>query len=412
MTRPYDPAAAFASSRPLYAPRLAVCRLGGRIRRASRAGRAMLMLASGLRPADNAGRNVAAKPRSRLSRFAAGCQKSLCGRPRPRTASSCSWKAAPAISICSIPSRCCNKLAGQPLPDSFGPVITAMGEARAPLLASPRKWKQHGQCGTWVSEWLPHTAELVDHLAVIRSCVADGINHSAGVCQMNTGSILGGRPSLGSWVTYGLGTENTDLPAFVVMQDGSGQVVNGPRNWSAGFMPAVYQGIRIQGGKEPIPNLNTPEGVVEAQQRGKLDYLREMNARYARPASGTDRTRRPHRQLRAGLSHAGRSAGGRRPGRRNRGHAAGSTGSIRKKRPRWAANACSPGGWSSAACASCSSTTARAANGTPTASSKRITASSAGPWTCRSPACCAICRRAACWTKRWSSGAASSAARR
>ena len=179
------------------------------------------------------------------------------------------------------PKPLLQKLAGQPLPESFGSVITAMGEARAPLLASPRKWKQHGECGTWVSDWLPHTAELVDHLAVIRSCVADGINHSAGVCQMNTGSILGGRPSLGSWVTYGLGTENTDLPAFVVMQDGGGQVVNGPRNWSAGFMPAVYQGIRIQGGKEPIPNLNTPEGVVEAQQVGKLDYLAQMNARYS-----------------------------------------------------------------------------------------------------------------------------------
>jgi hypothetical protein len=179
------------------------------------------------------------------------------------------------------PKPLLNKLAGQSLPESFGSVITAMGEARAPLLASPRKWKQHGQCGTWVSEWLPHTAELVDELAVIRSCVADGINHSAGVCQMNTGSILGGRPSLGSWVTYGLGTENTDLPAFVVMSDGSGQPVNGPRNWSAGFMPAVYQGIRISGGKEPIPNLNTPEGVVEDQQRGKLDYLHQLNARYA-----------------------------------------------------------------------------------------------------------------------------------
>jgi hypothetical protein len=180
------------------------------------------------------------------------------------------------------PKPALNKLAGKPLPDSFGRVVTSMGEAGAPLLACPRTWKQHGQCGTWVSEWLPHTAELVDRLAVIRSCVADGINHSAGVCQMNTGSILGGRPSLGAWVTYGLGSENADLPAFVVMQDGSSQVVNGPRNWSAGFMPAVYQGIRIQGGKEPIPNLNTPEGVVEAQQRGKLDYLRELDAKYAR----------------------------------------------------------------------------------------------------------------------------------
>src|SRR3954470_6953245 len=174
-----------------------------------------------------------------------------------------------------------NQLAGQPLPESFGKVITAMGEARAPLLASRRTWKQYGRAGTWISDWLPYTAQCADDLAVIRSCWANGINHSAGVCQMNTGSILGGRPSLGSWVSYGLGTENQNLPAFVVMQDSAAQVVNGPRNWGAGFMPAVFQGVRIQGGTEPIPNLNTPEGVTEAEQRGKLDLLARLDRRYA-----------------------------------------------------------------------------------------------------------------------------------
>jgi hypothetical protein len=204
---------------------------------------------------------------------------------RPARAKSCIFlfmEGGPSHIDLFDPKPVLNQLAGQPLPASFGRVITAMGENGAPLLACPRQWKQHGESGTWVSDWLPHTAELVDRLAVIRSCVGDGINHSAGVCQMNSCSILGGRPSLGSWVTYGLGTENTDLPAYVVMQDGGGQVVNGPRNWSAGFMPAVYQGVRLQGGKEPIPNLNTPDGVVEAQQRGKLDYLSQLNADYAR----------------------------------------------------------------------------------------------------------------------------------
>ncbi len=179
------------------------------------------------------------------------------------------------------PKPVLNRLAGKPLPDSFGSVITPMGESRSPLLASPRKWKQHGKSGLWVSELLPHTATVADELAVIRSCVADGINHSAGVCQMNTGSILGGRPSLGAWATYGLGTENSDLPAFVVLQDGQASVVNGPRNWSAGFMPAVYQGTRIQGGAEPVPYLNTPDGVADVQQRGKLDLLTRMNRSYA-----------------------------------------------------------------------------------------------------------------------------------
>jgi hypothetical protein len=179
------------------------------------------------------------------------------------------------------PKPLLNKLAGKPLPPSFGQVITSMGEASAPLLACPRQWQQHGQSGLWVSNWLPHMAELADDLCVVRSCAADGINHSAGVCQMNTGSILGGRPALGCWTTYGLGSENANLPAFVVMQDSQSQVVNGPRNWGGGFMPAVYQGIRIQGGAEPIPNLNTPEGVAAAQQRGKLDFLHQMNERFA-----------------------------------------------------------------------------------------------------------------------------------
>jgi hypothetical protein len=179
------------------------------------------------------------------------------------------------------PKPLLNELAGKPLPASFGEIITAMGEAKAPLLGSKRTWKQHGQSGIWVSDWLPETAKMVDDIAVIRSCWADGINHSAGVCQMNTGSILGGRPSLGSWVSYGLGTENTDLPAFVVMQDTQTSVVNGPRNWSAGFMPAVYQGIRIQGGNEPIPHLNTPDALTPEQQRSKLEFINGLNKDYA-----------------------------------------------------------------------------------------------------------------------------------
>ncbi|MEM6690822.1 MAG: DUF1501 domain-containing protein, partial [Planctomycetota bacterium] len=179
------------------------------------------------------------------------------------------------------PKPLLNELAGETLPESFGEVLTAMGESRSPLLASKRKWQQHGESGLWVSDWLPHTAEMVDDIAVIRSCVADGINHSSGVCQMNTCSILGGRPSLGSWVSYGLGTENSDLPAFVVMQDNPSSVVNGPRNWGTGFMEAVHQGVRLDQGKSPIPFLNHPKGISQSRQRGKLDMLGELNARFA-----------------------------------------------------------------------------------------------------------------------------------
>jgi hypothetical protein len=172
-------------------------------------------------------------------------------------------------------------LEGQPLPESFGNVILAMGEHQAPLLASKRQWAQHGASGLWVSDWFPHVAQSADDLAVIRSCWAEGINHSSGVCQMNTCSILGGRPSLGSWVSYGLGTENTDLPAFVVMQDNQAQVVNGPRNWSAGFMPASYQGVRIGEGDVPIPHLNPPTEVSAKRQQNKLALLEQFNKNYA-----------------------------------------------------------------------------------------------------------------------------------
>jgi hypothetical protein len=173
------------------------------------------------------------------------------------------------------------ELAGKPIPPSFGRVITAMGEFDSPILASKRTWAQHGKSGIWVSDWLPNIAQCADDIAVIRSCWADGINHSAGVCQMNTGSILAGRPSLGAWASYGLGSENENLPAFVVMQDNLATVTNGPRNWGAGFMPAVYQGTRITASSEPIPNLNTPEGVSDEEQRSKLDFLNVLNRDHA-----------------------------------------------------------------------------------------------------------------------------------
>lgn len=179
------------------------------------------------------------------------------------------------------PKPLLNELAGQPLPKSFKPVITPMGEYNAPLLASKRKWQQHGECGTWVSDWLPHTAQCVDDIAVIRSCWGNGLNHSNGVCQMNTGAIIGGRPSLGSWVSYGLGSENADLPAFVVMEDHPGKVTNGPRNWSGGFMPAAYQGTAFLGGAEPVRNLATPDQIGGDRQQSKLRFLQSMNQRHA-----------------------------------------------------------------------------------------------------------------------------------
>lgn len=179
------------------------------------------------------------------------------------------------------PKPALDKLAGKPIPESFGRVITAMGEFDSPILPSARKWKQHGEGGLWISDWLPHTAQMADELAVIRSCWTNGINHSGGICQMNTGSQFAGRPSLGSWATYGLGTENENLPAFVVMQEGAGRVINGARNWGAGFMPAVYQGTTMQKKGPPFANLNPPKHVASSQQRMQLDFLAQLNGQHA-----------------------------------------------------------------------------------------------------------------------------------
>ena len=188
------------------------------------------------------------------------------------------------------PKPLLNKLEGQRLPSSFKPVITPMGEANSPLLRSYRKWKQHGEGGLWVSDWLPRIAECADDLAVIRSCWSNGLNHVGGVCQMNTGSILAGRPSLGSWVTYGLGSENQNLPGYVVLLDNPGSTVaGGPRNWGSGFMAATYQGTRLgSASSEVIPNLTTPKQVSEQRQRDKVAYMYRLNARHM--ASRPDQT--------------------------------------------------------------------------------------------------------------------------
>ncbi len=180
------------------------------------------------------------------------------------------------------PKPLLNKLAGQSLPSGFKEPITAMGEKGAPLLAAPRTWKQHGEAGLWASEWIPHIAGCLDEIAVIRSCWTNGINHSGGVCQMNTCINVAGRPSLGAWVNYGLGTGNRNLPSFVVMCDNDGNPVNGPRNWGAGFMSAAHQGVRINGtSDEPIANLSLPKGVTHEQQQHKLSLLKRFNESYA-----------------------------------------------------------------------------------------------------------------------------------
>src|SRR5262249_26770880 len=125
----------------------------------------------------------------------------------------------------------------------------------------------------------PRIAQHVDDLAVVHSCWADGLNHVGSVCQMNTGSILAGRPSMGAWVTYGLGAASQDLPAFVILLDDKSPV-GGSRNWSTGVLPAVYQGTPFRADGTPILNLAPPPEVGDEQQRAKLSFIEALDRRF------------------------------------------------------------------------------------------------------------------------------------
>jgi hypothetical protein len=182
-----------------------------------------------------------------------------------------------------------NKLDGQPLPSIFTRPMTAMGKtAYTPLLGSKRKFKQHGGSGIWVSDWYPEISTCVDDIAVLRSCWADGLNHVGSICQMNTGSILGGRPCLGSWALYGLGSECEDLPGYVVLTDYPEEPPGGNRNWGTGFMPASHQGTKFREGQSPVLHVS-PTGVIgDAQQRGKLDFIQRLNRAHQSKRSEDD----------------------------------------------------------------------------------------------------------------------------
>ena len=148
------------------------------------------------------------------------------------------------------------------------------------LMQSPFEFKQHGESGQWISSIFPQTAKFADDLCVIKSCHTDTAAHASGCLQMNTGSVTIGKPSLGSWLSYGLGTENQSLPSYVVMTDPRGGPISGASNWTAGFMPAAYQGTLFRSGGVPLLNLTTPEGTSERTQRHALDVLGELNQQH------------------------------------------------------------------------------------------------------------------------------------
>src|SRR5437899_10748494 len=145
------------------------------------------------------------------------------------------------------------------------------------LMQSPFEFRKFGQSGLEISSLFPHTSKFADDLCVLRSRYTDTAAHASGCLQMNTGSILIGKPSLGSWLSYGLGTENEDLPSFVVMTDPRGGPISGPSNWTAGYMPAAYQGTLFRSTGAPLLDLTTPPGTDDRTPRDSLDLLKKLN---------------------------------------------------------------------------------------------------------------------------------------
>jgi hypothetical protein len=147
-----------------------------------------------------------------------------------------------------------------------------------PLVQSIYDFKQYGQSGAWVSEIFPHTAKIVDELCIIKSMRTEAINHEPAVMFVQTGSQQSGRPSIGSWLSYGLGSDNKDLPNFVVMlsQGGGAQPLNSAA-WANGFLPSHHQGVQFRSGKDPVLYLNNPEGVHPQDRRKALDHIQKLN---------------------------------------------------------------------------------------------------------------------------------------
>ncbi len=180
---------------------------------------------------------------------------------------------------------------GEELPASvrMGQRLTGMtaNQASFPLKGANWKFKQHGQSGAWVSELMPHTAKIVDDLCFVKTLHTEAINHDPAMTFFQTGSQQSGRPSMGSWLNYGLGSGNENLPAFcVLLSKGSGRVAAAQplaaRLWGTGFLPSMHQGVQFRSGKDPVLYLSNPEGVSRMGRRETLDYLRQLNDLYHR----------------------------------------------------------------------------------------------------------------------------------
>jgi len=172
------------------------------------------------------------------------------------------------------------ELNGEPIPSSYieGKRFAFMGTSHGTkLLGTRRQFRQHGRSGMWVSDRFPYTAAIVDDATFVRSCATNLFNHAPAKLFMNTGSGQFGRPSLGSWVTYGLGSDSQNLPGFVVLQSGPRGPRGGSVNWASGFLPTSYQGVPLRGQGDPILNVASPRGVTSQRQRDAIDAIRDLN---------------------------------------------------------------------------------------------------------------------------------------
>jgi len=180
------------------------------------------------------------------------------------------------------------KYAGKPLPESFGKVMTRRNVAKNPLLGPIKPFRPRGKSGLMISDFLPHVSRHADDLCVIKSLHGDSVNHPQSVYQMNTGSILMGNPSVGSWVAFGLGSVNQNMPAFLVLPDPGGGLKGGPPAWGSGYLPASYQGVTMRPGKAPILDLRPPAQISAKQQRRTLDLIRQLNQRHMQQRQNDD----------------------------------------------------------------------------------------------------------------------------
>ena len=174
-----------------------------------------------------------------------------------------------------------DKLDGKAMPESFTkgqPIAQLQGQALK-VQGHLTNFKQHGKSGQWVSDYLPHHAKMVDDIAIVRSMVTDQINHDPAHTMMNTGTAISGRPSMGSWVTYGLGSEADDLPGFVVMTSFAGRNPQpiSQRMWGNGFLPGKFQGVEFNSSGDPVYYLTNPKGVTAAQQKELVDAVSELD---------------------------------------------------------------------------------------------------------------------------------------